>query len=155
MATRDRITLAIALVVVLVAMIGSYFPLVAIPLWLFAAFLFAWGREPRRTEAFIGRLPGGGYIVKALERLDLVLSTRDQEYDQLIRTIVTDYDNDLRQSLRILWRTRNTSQIMAEHLNQFTTDGLIEYPHLGPGSIKPELRYIIERVLDELDVRPH
>jgi hypothetical protein len=153
MATRDRITLAIALVVVLVAMIGSYFPLFAIPLWLSAAFLFVWGREPRRTEAFIGRLPGGGYILKALERLDLVLSIRDQEYDQQIRTIVTDYDNDLRQSLRILWRTRNTSRIMAAHLNQFTTDGLIQYPQLGPGSIKPELRDIIERALDELDVR--
>jgi hypothetical protein len=91
MATRDRITLAIALVVVLVAMIGGYFPLVAIPLWLFAAFLFVWGREPRRTEAFIGRLPGGGYILKALERLDLVLSPRDQESDRQIRTTVTDH----------------------------------------------------------------
>jgi hypothetical protein len=76
MATRDRITLAIALVVVLVAMIGSYFPLVAIQLWLFAAFLFAWGREPRRIEAFIGRLPGGGYILKALERLDFRVRTQ-------------------------------------------------------------------------------
>ena len=44
MATRDRITLAIALVVVSVAMISSYFPLVAIPLWLSAAF-YSFGAE--------------------------------------------------------------------------------------------------------------
>lgn len=153
MTTRDRTTLAIALVVVLVAMISSYFPLVSIPLWLFAAFLFIWGREPRRTEEFIGRLPGREAILKALKQLDLVLSTRDQEYEQHIRKIIAKYDNDLQQSLRIVSRTRNTSQIAAQHLNQFTTDGLIEYPHLGPGSLKPELRNIIERVLDELDVR--
>jgi hypothetical protein len=88
MATRDRITLAIALVVVSVAVISSYFPLVAIPLWLSAAFLFVWGREPRRTNAFIGRLPGGGYILKALAQLDCVLSPRAQDYDQ--QAIVTD-----------------------------------------------------------------
>src|SRR6266567_7298735 len=150
MAGRDRITLGIALFVAGLAVIGPQFPWIEIPLWLFAVFLVLWGRAPRRTEAFIGHLPGGEYVLKALEQLDLVLSPRDREYEQRIRAIIIAYTDDLRGSLRKLWHARNSSQIPAQHLNQFTVDGLIEYPHNGPGWIKLELRDTVNRVLDEL-----
>jgi hypothetical protein len=58
---------------------GREFPWIAIPLELFAIFLIIWGREGRRTEAFIGRLPAGGYMLKVLEQLDLILSPRDRD----------------------------------------------------------------------------
>ena len=45
------------------------------PLFVIAAFLFAWGLEPARTEGFVGLLPyGGNYILKALAKLDSMLS---------------------------------------------------------------------------------
>jgi hypothetical protein len=34
-----------------------------------AALLIAWGQAPERTEAFIERLPGGNYLLKALANL--------------------------------------------------------------------------------------
>ncbi len=45
------------------------------PLFVIAAFLFAWGLEPARTEGFVGLLPyGGNCILKALAKLDSMLS---------------------------------------------------------------------------------
>ena len=44
------------------------------PLLLIAALLFAWGLEPKRTEEFVGRLLGGNNILKALAKLDSMLS---------------------------------------------------------------------------------
>jgi len=41
-----------------------------------AAFLVAWGQEPRRTEEFVGRLPYGDHIRKAMDRLDLAILPR-------------------------------------------------------------------------------
>ena len=38
------------------------------------ALLFASGLEPKRTEEFVGRLLGGNYILKALAKLDSMLS---------------------------------------------------------------------------------
>jgi hypothetical protein len=34
------------------------------------------GLQPKQTEAFVGRLPYGNYVVKALAKLDLILSGR-------------------------------------------------------------------------------
>jgi len=34
-----------------------------------AVFLIAWGQAPERTEAFVERLPGGNYLLKALDKL--------------------------------------------------------------------------------------
>jgi hypothetical protein len=49
---------------------------IAVPLLLIAVLLFAWGLEPKRTEAFVGRLPyGGDYILKALAKLDSMPSS--------------------------------------------------------------------------------
>ena len=45
-------------------------------LFVLAALLIAWGLQPKRTEAFVGRLPYGNYVVKALAKLDLILSGR-------------------------------------------------------------------------------
>ena len=49
---------------------------IAVLLFVLAAFLIAWGLEPKRTEAFVGRLPYGNYLLKALAKLDSMLSDR-------------------------------------------------------------------------------
>jgi hypothetical protein len=72
---RKTITLGIALAVaVLAAFVSAAW--IAVLLLLLSAFLIAWGLEPKRTEAFVGRLPGGNYVLKALAKLDLMLSDR-------------------------------------------------------------------------------
>ena len=43
-----------------------------------AAFLIVWGQDPKRTEDFIGGLPGGAPLLKALSRLDAALASQDQ-----------------------------------------------------------------------------
>jgi hypothetical protein len=74
----------------------------------------------------LATLRGGKYALKGLEQLDLIISPRDQEYEQHVRTIIGGYDHDLLKSLRELWRTKNSSHTPAEHLDRFTRDGLIE-----------------------------
>jgi hypothetical protein len=53
---RKTITLGIALAVAVLATVASA-AWVTVPLFVLAAFLMAWGMEPKRTEAFVGRLP--------------------------------------------------------------------------------------------------
>ena len=75
MATRKQtITLGIALAVAILAMFVPV--LIAVPLFVLAALLLAWGLQPKGTEAFFGRLPYGNYVLKALAKLDLMLSGR-------------------------------------------------------------------------------
>jgi hypothetical protein len=50
---------------------------IAVQLLVLAVFLFAWALEPKRTEAFVGRLPYSNYLLKALAKLDLVLPGRE------------------------------------------------------------------------------
>ena len=70
---KQTITLGIALAVaVLAAIVGLMW--IAVPLLLIAVLLFAWGLEPKRTEEFVGRLLGGNYILKALAKLNSMLS---------------------------------------------------------------------------------
>ena len=71
---KQTITLGIATAVaVLAAVVSAVW--IAVPLFVIAAFLIAWGMEPARTEEFVGRLPyGGNYILKALAKLDSMLS---------------------------------------------------------------------------------
>ena len=45
-------------------------------LFVLAAFLMAWGMQLKLTEAFVGRLPWGNYLLKGLAKLDLTLSGR-------------------------------------------------------------------------------
>ena len=72
---RKTITLGIALAVAVLATVASA-TWVAVLLFVLAAFLIAWGMEPKRTEAFVGRLPFGNYLLKALAKLDLLLPGR-------------------------------------------------------------------------------
>ena len=70
---KQTITLGIAVAVaVLAAIVGLMW--IAMPLLLVAVLLFAWGLKPKRTEEFVGRLLGGNYILKALAKLDSMLS---------------------------------------------------------------------------------
>jgi hypothetical protein len=68
---KQTITLGIAVAVaVLAAIVGLIW--IAVPLLLISVLLFAWGLEPQRTEAFVGRLPYiRNYILKALTLAEL------------------------------------------------------------------------------------
>ena len=149
MARRDRITLGIALAVAVIAVIGREFAWIAVPLLILAVFLIAWGREPRRAEAFIGRLPGGQYLLKGLNQFDLILSPRDLEREQHLRTILQGYGPLVRQNLRRLMITDNPSSVLPGEWEWFNKDRLVEHPHSGPGGIKPELKEVLGRLLDE------
>jgi hypothetical protein len=138
-------------VLIVVAAMSREFLWITLPLTLFAIFLFVWGREERRTENVISRMPVvGKYMLKALEQIDSIISPRDQEYERHVAIVIDGYDHDLRKSLRELWRTRNSSRILANHLSQFVADGLIEFPKNGPGWIKADLRRVVGRTLDKL-----
>ena len=72
---RKTITLGIAVAIaVLAAVVNTAW--VAVLLFVLAALLIAWGLQPKRSEAVVGRLPYGNYVVKALAKLDLILSGR-------------------------------------------------------------------------------
>jgi hypothetical protein len=75
MATRRQtITLGIAAAIAILAIFVPV--LIAVPLFVLAALLIAWGLQPRRTEEFVGRLPyGSSYILKALAKLDSTISS--------------------------------------------------------------------------------
>ena len=74
MASRKQtITLGMALASAVLATLAPF--LIAVPLYMLAALLIAWGLEPKHTEEFVGRLPyGSSYILKALAKLDSTLS---------------------------------------------------------------------------------
>ena len=69
---KQKITLGVALAVAILAAVAVVW--IAVPLFVLAVFLFAWGLEPKRTEALVGRLPSGNYLLKALAKLDLIIS---------------------------------------------------------------------------------
>jgi hypothetical protein len=69
---KQTITLGIAVAGALLAAVTVVW--IAVPLLVLAVLLFAWGLEPKRTEEFIGRLPYGNYPLKALAKLDLLIS---------------------------------------------------------------------------------
>jgi hypothetical protein len=76
MANRKKtLTLGIALAVAVLGTVASA-TWITVLLFMLAAFLMAWGMQPKRTEAFVGRLPWGNYLLKALAKLDLMLSGR-------------------------------------------------------------------------------
>jgi hypothetical protein len=67
---RTKFGLAIAISV----LIGAFFKLIALVLFLVAALLIASGKEPQKTEEFLASIPGGDYVIKALARVDGWLS---------------------------------------------------------------------------------
>ena len=74
---KQKITLGIALAVAVLAAVVGAVVWIAVPLLVVAGLLFAWGLEPERTEAFVGRFPYGNYPLKALAKLDLMLPDRE------------------------------------------------------------------------------
>ena len=72
---RKTITLGIAAAVAILAAVARD-AWIAVLLLVLAAFLIAWSLEPKRTEAFVGRLPYGNYLLKALAKLDSIISGR-------------------------------------------------------------------------------
>jgi hypothetical protein len=98
MERRARIALGFGLALAALAAMARDFPLVEILLVFLAIFFVVWGRASRGTEALISQLPGGKYVLKALEQIDLILSPRDREHDQHIRETIIAYSPELRAS---------------------------------------------------------
>ena len=67
---RKIITLGIAAAVAVLATVVSAV-WISVLLFVLAAFLIVWGMEPKRTEEFVGRLPYGNYLLKALAKVEL------------------------------------------------------------------------------------
>jgi hypothetical protein len=64
--TRFKFGAAIAVSI----LVGGFFPLIALMLFLIAALLIASGKEPQKTQEFLAGLPGGEHAVKALAQVD-------------------------------------------------------------------------------------
>jgi len=43
-----------------------------------AGFLIVWGQDPKRTEEFVGGLPFGNYLLKAMSQLDSIITPRER-----------------------------------------------------------------------------
>lgn len=69
---KQKIKLGITGAVAILAVVSPVW--IALPLLLIVMLLFAWGLEPKRTEEFIGRMPSGNYVLKALAKLDQIIS---------------------------------------------------------------------------------
>ena len=107
-----------------------------------------------RTEAWVSRLPVGGQLLtKWLHQLDLIVSPRDQDYEEHLRRVISGYDAKQRKFLRRLLDTRAYRSIPIGEWERFNKDNLVGYTHGAPGPIKPEFRDPISRILGELDVQ--
>jgi hypothetical protein len=80
---RGMISMGISLAVAVLAAVMGAFVWISLPLLVLAVLLFAWALEPKRTEAFVGRLPYSNYLLKALVKLDLVLPVRASPNDAI------------------------------------------------------------------------
>ena len=76
MALSNRAKLGIALAVAVIASLASF--LAAVLLLALAAFLVAWGQQPKRTEKIVGGLPFGDRLLKALAQLDVILGSGER-----------------------------------------------------------------------------
>jgi hypothetical protein len=83
MASRARITLGIALLLAVLAMIIREIHWLAALLTFFGLFLIVWGRLPSETETSVAQLPGGVIILKGLDQLDMILVPRDQALEKM------------------------------------------------------------------------
>jgi hypothetical protein len=77
MVLSDRTKRGIIIAVAVLAGLTSFW--LAALLLVLAATLIAWGQQSKRTEEFLGGLPYGDYLLKALAQLDLWLSSRNLE----------------------------------------------------------------------------
>jgi hypothetical protein len=150
--------------------------LVLVLAWL----LIAWGQAPERTETFVGGLPGGNYLLKAMARIDLAfwptdLSQKDlvqEEQEELgqedtaqddeenlaqeeyFREILRRYSREARRRLRQLNITGDPRSVLDEEWVQYFRDGLVETTHSGRGGVRLELKGLIGRLLDEFQDGP-
>jgi hypothetical protein len=147
---KARTTLGIAFIVTVLAVLGREYFLVSLLLLLVGVFLIVWGRDSRATEQFVSGLPGGGYILKGLHQFDLIISPRDEEYENYLRKLISEYPEPVRKSLATLRATRTANSIEDSHWQRFRRDGLVDHPHSGPGPIKEDLRETVGRILEEL-----
>ena len=74
MTLNDRTKRGLILAVAALAGLISFW--LAALLLIIAALLIAWGQQPKQTEEFIGGLPFGEQLLKALTQLDEMLSSR-------------------------------------------------------------------------------
>ncbi len=163
--TKLGITIAVGVIAGLVSI--SF----AVLLLVLAAFLVAWGQLPERTETFVKGLPGGNSLQKALARIDSILGPRalvqgdtapkdlHEEFaledeqnlmqEEYFRDILRGYSPTTRRNLRRLRMSGDPNNVLAEEWVQYLRDGLVETTHSGRGGVRPELRALIGRLLDE------
>ena len=72
---NQRTKMGIALGVAVLAGLTSVW--LSVLLLALAGFLVLWGREPKRTEEFVGGLPFGHHLLKAMAHLDGIISSRE------------------------------------------------------------------------------
>jgi hypothetical protein len=72
---NHRTKIGIALGIAVSAGLTSF--LLAVLLLALAGFLIIWGKEPKRMEEFVGGLPFGDYLLRAMARLDSIISSRE------------------------------------------------------------------------------
>lgn len=72
---NHRTKMGVALGIAVSAGLTSF--LLALLLLVLAGFLIIWGKEPKRTEEFVGGLPFGNYLLKAMAQLDSIISSRE------------------------------------------------------------------------------
>ncbi|HET6379301.1 MAG TPA: hypothetical protein VFG05_13485 [Methylocella sp.] len=72
MALSGKAKRGIFLAVAVIAGLAS--TLLSVLLLLVAAFFIIWGLDTQRTEAFVGGLPYGNAVLKALAKLDSLIS---------------------------------------------------------------------------------
>ena len=78
MSSRARITLGIALLLLVGGVIVREIPWLAWPLTFVGIFLVIWGRAPSKTERVIAQLPGGKFLLTGLDQVDMILMPRDR-----------------------------------------------------------------------------
>jgi len=74
MVWNDRTKTGAIILVSLVA--GLSYLWLAVLVGLVGVFLVLWGQDPKRTEEFIGGLPGGVRLVKLLSQIDEALPSK-------------------------------------------------------------------------------
>lgn len=72
---NHRTKMGIALGIAVCAGLTSF--LLALLLLAAAGFLIIWGKEPKRTEQFVGGLPFGNYLLKAMAQSNSIISSRE------------------------------------------------------------------------------
>ena len=77
--TKLGVTVAVAVLAGLTS--GTAGMLVLVVAWL----LIVWGQAPERTESYVGGLPGGNYLLKALARIDQIFWPPDLTQTDLVR----------------------------------------------------------------------